>query len=135
MKYQFIMRTVFRSSLLLATACQFNPKLTDARDDIYGSRAQIFIHHNKSSFPKDYEVYVDQKRVDPESLDKNGLRLSPGKHGVDIFEKKTSKNVRHFDIEIEENRDKHFDLCAHNASSDFVLEDRDNTQRLCAPIK
>lgn len=126
-----LLETLCILSLVLTTACQFNPKLTDSTGEIYGGRSQIFIHHNKQSFPQDYEVYVDQKLVDPDVLDKNGMRLSPGKHGIDIVDKKSSKKIRHFDIEINKETEKHFNLCTRESPQDFTLEDGDGSQNTC----
>lgn len=119
------------SSLVLTTACQFNPKLAYPKDEIYIDGTQMFIHHSRNAFSKDYEVYIDKKRVDPELLNTSGIRISKGDHGIDIVDKKSSKNLRHFDIKIDDTQEKHFELCNTNSSEDFALEDTSESKNIC----
>lgn len=116
--------------LALTTACQLSPKMAIPKDEIYGDGAQLYIHH-RNNISKAYEVYIDKKRVDPEVLEKRGIKIPKGKHAIDVVDKKSTKNLQHFDIQIEDAREKHFNLCILKSPQDFALEDRDATTGLC----
>jgi hypothetical protein len=116
--------------LFLLAACQLSPKMATHKDEIYGDGALIYIHH-RNSISRAYEVYIDKKRVDPEILDKRGLKVPRGKHAIDVVDKKSSDNLKHFDILVEDTGEKHFNLCVLKSPSDVVLESRETQDGLC----
>ena len=125
-----VMETICVLTLLLTTGCQLAPRWATPKDEMYGDASQMFIHHRNNS-SKAYEIYVDQKRVDVETLDKKGVRISKGKHSVDVFDKKTATKLQHFDIEIKANDEEHYNLCTLKSPEDFALEEVDSPRGLC----
>lgn len=123
--------TVCVLALMFTTGCQLAPRWATPKDQMYGDSSQIFIHH-RNNFSKAYEVYVDQKKVDPEVLDKKGVKISKGKHTIDVFNKKTSSKIQHFDIEILGGYDTHYDICTLKSPGDFALEERGGTNNICS---
>lgn len=126
-----LLKNLYVLLIVLTTACQLSPKLAVPKDEIYGDGAQIFIHHSKNNFSNDYEVYVDKQKVDPMLLDKRGIRIFRGEHGIDIVEKKSSKTIRHFDVRIEDATEKHFNLCSIKSTEHFSLEEKNNSENIC----
>jgi hypothetical protein len=130
-----LVETLCVLSLFLATtACQLSPRMATPKDEIYGDGTQMYIHH-RNNLSKAYEVYIDQKRVDPEVLDRNGVKISKGKHAIDIIDKNSRNILRHFDIDVEDTREKHYILCTLKSPQDFALEDRDNARGICLDNK